>query len=192
MKKIRFNYFLSATFFVALALGVVSCSSDDIPSEGATAYITKVLDYMPAVGQFTNVYPQYEEGDTQEIMNQKALEAIGNNKKGMISLGGFGGYVVVGFDHTIKNKKGYRDFRVLGNAFYSNANPDPNAPKGGSAEPGIIMVAYDRNHNGVPDDDEWYEIAGSSYTDCKNEAWYDKAVAAGNDVNTYHNYEITY
>lgn len=81
MKKIRFNYFLSATFFVALALGVVSCSSDDIPSEGATAYITKVLDYMPAVGQFTNVYPQYEEGDTQEIMNQKALEAIGNNKK---------------------------------------------------------------------------------------------------------------
>lgn len=191
MKKIRFNYFLSATFFVALALGVVSCSSDDIPSEGATAYITKVLDYMPAVGQFTNVYPQYEEGDTQETMNQKVLEAIGNNKKGMISLGGFGGYVVVGFDHTIKNKKGYRDFRVLGNAFY-DANPEPNAPKGGSCEPGIIMVAYDRNHNGVPDDDEWYEIAGSSYTDCKSEAWYDRAVAAGNDVNTYHNYEITY
>lgn len=74
MKKIRFNYFLSATFFVALALGVVSCSSDDIPSEGATAYITKVLDYMPAVGQFTNVYPQYEEGDTQEIMNQRCLK----------------------------------------------------------------------------------------------------------------------
>lgn len=206
MKKIRFNYFLSATFCVALALGVVSCSSDnsepEIPEEpepeipekpeGATAYITKVFDYMPAVGQFTNVLPQYEEGDTQETMNQKVLEAIGNDEGGMITLGGFGGYVVVGFDHTIKNKKGYRDFRVLGNAFYSNANPDPNAPKGGSAEPGIIMVAYDRNHNGKPDENEWYEIAGSSYTDCKNEAWYDKAVAAGNDVNTYHNYEITY
>ena len=44
----------------------------------------------------------------------------------------------------------------------------------------------------MPDDDEWYEIAGSSYTDCKSEAWYDRAVSAGNDVNTYHNYEITY
>lgn len=35
----------------------------------------------------------------------------------MISLGGFGGYVVVGFDHTITNVTGKRDFRVLGNAF---------------------------------------------------------------------------
>ena len=115
MKKVRFNYFLSAAFCVALALGVVSCSSDnsepEIPEEpepeipekheGATAYITKVFDYMPAVGQFTNVLPKYEEGDTQETMNQKVLEAIGNDEGGMITLGGFGGYVVVGFDHTI-------------------------------------------------------------------------------------------
>ena len=57
-------------------------------------------------------------------MNEKVLAAIGNNKKGMISLGGFGGYVVVGFDHTITNVTGKRDFRVLGNAFYSAANPD--------------------------------------------------------------------
>ena len=71
--------------------------------EGATAYITKVLDFVPAVGQFTNALPAYDEGDTQEVMNEKVLAAIGNNKKGMISLGGFGGYVVVGFDHTITN-----------------------------------------------------------------------------------------
>lgn len=206
MKKTNLNYFLIAVFFAALSMGVVSCSSENTPEEpdapeepeipekpeGATAYITKVLDFMPAVGQFTNTLPKYEEGDTQETMNQKVLEAIGNNKKGMISLGGFGGYVVVGFDHTIKNKKGYRDFRVLGNAFYAASNPDPDAPKGGSAEPGVIMVAYDRNKNGKPDEDEWYEIAGSAYTDCTSEAWYDKAVKAGNDINTYHNYEITY
>ena len=35
---------------------------------------------MPAVGQFTNTLPLYEEGDTQETMNHKALtDAIGNN-----------------------------------------------------------------------------------------------------------------
>ena len=92
--------------------------------EGATAYVTKVFDFVPAVGQFTNTLPVYKEGDTQEAMNEKVLAAIGNNKKGMISLGGFGGYVVVGFDHTITNVTGKRDFRVLGNAFYSAANPD--------------------------------------------------------------------
>ena len=132
------------------------------------------------------------ERDTQEAMNEKVLAAIGNNKKGMISLGGFGGYVVVGFDHTITNVTGKRDFRVLGNAFYSAANPDSGAPEGGSCEPGVIMVAYDKNQNGRPDDDEWYEIAGSAHEDATLELWYDKAVAAGNDVKTYRNYEITY
>lgn len=109
----------------------------DTPAE-ATPYVTRVLDYMPAVGQFTNTLPKYEEGDTQEDMNRKVLGAIGNNKKGMITLGGYGGYVVVGFDHTIKNVEGKRDFRVLANAFYSAANPDKDAPEGGSCEPGII------------------------------------------------------
>ena len=160
--------------------------------EGATAYVTKVFDFVPAVGQFTNTLPVYKEGDTQEAMNEKVLAAIGNNKKGMISLGGFGGYVVVGFDHTITNVTGKRDFRVLGNAFYSAANPDSGAPEGGSCEPGVIMVAYDKNQNGRPDDDEWYEIAGSAHEDVTLELWYDKAVAAGNDVKTYRNYEITY
>ena len=160
--------------------------------EGASPYITQVFDFMPAVGQFTNTLPAYEEGDTQEDMNRKVLEAIGNDNRGMISLGGFGGYVVVGFDHTIENREGLRDFRVLGNAFYAAANPNPNAPQGGSCEPGIIMVAYDKNKDGVPNEDEWYEIAGSAHEDPTLEAWYQMAVDNGNDVNLYRNYEITY
>lgn len=162
------------------------------PSEGATAYITKVFDFKPAVGQFTNDLPKYVEGDTQETMNQKVLAAIGNNKKGMISLGGFGGYVVVGFDHTIENVVGKRDFRILANAFYANANPDPNAPDGGSCEPGVIMVAYDINKNGVPDENEWYEIAGSAHEDPTQELWYQKALGNNNDIKTHFNYQITY
>lgn len=54
------------------------------PAEGATAYITQILDFMPAIGQFTNALPRYEPGDTQEDMNRKVLDAIGNNESGMI------------------------------------------------------------------------------------------------------------
>lgn len=126
-------------------------------------YITKVYDYLPAVGQFVNVLPGYVEGDAKAAMIQKAEDAIKGGNSSMIHLGGFGGYVVFGFDHTIVNIAGKRDFRVKGNAFYAAANPNPDAPKGGSCEPGIIMVAYDKNKNGRPDDDEWYEITGSEY-----------------------------
>jgi len=147
--------------------GFFSCSDDDTvpePPENKSPYITKVYDFMPAVGQFTNKLPVYESGDTRESMIGKAEDMIkGEKPKGMISLGGFGGYVVFGFDHTIENVTGYRDFRISGNAFWSDTNPNPGASeRGGSCEPGIIMVAYDANKNGLPDD-EWYEIAGSEY-----------------------------
>ena len=177
---------------------LVVCSScdksDDIipPDETATAYITKVFDYMPGVGQYTNQMPMYEANDTQDSMNAKVLKAIGNNEKGLITLGGYGGYVVVGFDHTIQNIAGKRDFRVVGNAFYAQNNTDAAALVGGSCEPGIIMVAYDANKNGKPDADEWYEIAGSAHNDPTKELWYQKVVDAGNDTNLYINYEIIY
>lgn len=118
------------------------------PGGKATPYVTQVFDYRPAVGQFVNELPEYEEGDTQETMNRKALEAIGNNNQGMVSLGGFGGYIVVGFDHTIENKAGLCDFRVQGNAFYANGQSEY-----GSSEPGVIEVSFDANGNGLPDDD---------------------------------------
>lgn len=155
------------------------------PGGKATPYVTQVFDYRPAVGQFVNELPEYEEGDTQETMNRKALEAIGNNNQGMVSLGGFGGYIVVGFDHTIENKAGLCDFRVQGNAFYANGQSEY-----GSSEPGVIEVSFDANGNGLPDD-EWYEIAGSSYSE-GSESWIEQAREAGNDVQTIHDYEITY
>ena len=158
----------------------------DPDQNDANPYITSVFDYRPAVGQFVNVLPKYEAGDTQEKMNEKVLRAIGNNVRSQISLGGWGGYVVVGFDHTIPNVSGLRDFRVLGNAFCN-----PTTPVGGSCEPGIIMVARDANNNGKPDD-EWYEIAGSAHRDATAEPFYDIAKKAGLDVAFYTDYQITY
>lgn len=184
----RKNLLITAMAIACMAT-VSSCSSDETPQpENNSPYITKVLDYRPAPGQFTNKYPKYAEGDTQEDMNRKVLEAIGNNKKGMVSLGGYGGYVEVGFDHTIENRPGLRDFRVLGNAFMS----DKGYKNAGSSEPGIIEVAYDRNRNGKPDKDEWYTIQGSAQVKDAREAWYADAEKAGNNTRLYTDYEITY
>lgn len=135
-----------------------------ICSYGANAqkpYLTKVLEYCPAPGQFVQELPVYEEGDDTRRMAEKCLENIYDERP--VSLGGYGGYLTVGFDHTILNVSGQKDILVYGNAF------------GGSSEPGIVMVSADTNQDGIPND-EWYELAGSEHT---NQA-------------TLHGYEITY
>ena len=139
-------------------------------------YITKVYEYRPAPGQFVNLLPEYQEGDTEESMCKKVLECISDKNDVLISLGGYGGYVTFGFDHTVVNIPGEMDFKILGNSFYALANPNPDAPEsGGSSEPGIVMVAVDKNGNDIPDD-EWYELAGSEYY----------------KTETAHKYSITY
>lgn len=162
------------------------------PEKAASPYISQVFDYLPAPGQFVNELPKYVAGDTRETMIAKVTKDLVGEDANTITLGGWGGYVVIGFDHTIANIAGRRDFRIHGNAFGATANPRPNAPFGGSCEPGIVMVAYDKNKNGQPDEDEWYEIKGSANFSAEGEAWYAAAVAVKNDVRTFRNYEMTY
>ncbi len=138
-----------------------------------TPYITQVYEYCPAPGQFVNELPAYTEGDTRETMRQKVEDCLAYNTRTAVSLGGYGGYVVVGFDHTIVNRPGVCDFQVLGNATYANTGIEGLV--GGSCEPGIVMVSCDINGNGIPDD-EWYELAGSEY----------------HKEETIKNYKITY
>lgn len=135
-------------------------------------YISRVYEYKPAPGQFINEMPKYEEGDTEATMLQKAEESLQGTNDVLVSLGGFGGYVTFGFDHTVMNVVGEKDFRIWGNAFYELTGVTES---GGSAEPGIVMVSYDVNCNGIADD-PWYELAGSEYT----------------NPLTRHNYSITY
>lgn len=145
-----------------------------------SGYTANVFDYLPAPGQFVNKLPAYKEGDTHEDMVTKVASAITGSKGSFITLGGWGGSVVVGFDHTIVNIEGKCDFRIHGNSF------------SGSAEPGVIMVAYDKNKNGKPDEDEWYEIGGSGNFTAEKEPWYEDALAAGGDLKTYRDYEMTF
>ena len=125
-------------------------------------YINKVYEFRPAPGQFVGVLPAYEEGDTEQTMAEKASACLANNNREVISLGGYGGYVIFGFDHPVVNVPGEYDLQIDGNAFYAASNPNQTTRPGGSAEPGIVMVSRDVNGNGLPDD-PWYELAGSEY-----------------------------
>lgn len=118
-------------------------------------YILKVDEYVPAPGQFINTLPIYEEGDDAKTMAEKCTEALANNARGMVSLGGWGGYITFHFDHPVVNVPFERDIYITGNAIV------------GSSEAGIVMVSKDENGNGLPDD-MWYELSGSADTDSTN------------------------
>lgn len=132
--------------------------SPDAPS----AYANKVLAYRPAPGQFMNTSTTaYEKGFSAEDVRRKAEEKLKDPYLCLLSLGGFGGSIVVGFDHTVPNMNGAYDFKIYGNASYDSFGTLTGA-LGGSSEPGIVLVSKDMNGNGLADD-EWYELKGSEY-----------------------------
>lgn len=154
-------------------------------------WLTRVYQYCPAPGQFINTMPLCRVGEPVDSVLARCQRSICGRvdtttvtfhgevitrvdtvwAESMISLGGYGGYVIVGFDHPVINMHTY-DFEIQGNAFVSDRET-----RGGSSEPGIVMVGVDANGNGVPDDgDRWYELAGSEYHHPK----------------TQHDYTITY
>lgn len=134
------------------------------PSEGAFKRATtgakdwnKVYEFLPAPGQFVN--EDYNVTTMAQAISY-VEERLRQNQ--YASLGGFGGYIVLGFDHSIENDGGY-NFQVLGNSF------------NGSSEPGIVSVMQDENGDGLPND-TWYELKGSEY----------------GKAETISDYEITY
>ncbi len=101
-----------------------------------------LVEYLPAPGQFINVNP----GRPQEA--QSIIGGIG-----FVTLGGWGGYIIIGFNEPIINRTENQygvDFSIFGNAYE------------GSSEPGIVMVMKDENKNGKADD-TWYELKGNEY-----------------------------
>lgn len=150
MKLIRI-FILLSTLFIASTLCSCTQEKDDTTDEGfrepnssSSKFQTNVFEYKPAPGQFIN---EDEELATLEDANAYAMERM--EQDAYVSLGGFGGYIVVGFDHSIINDSGY-DFYIKGNSFDK------------SSEPGIVYVMKDSNGNGLPDDN-WYELKGSEY-----------------------------
>ena len=109
----------------------------------------KVYEFTPAPGQFVNNVTTIDYTGNETTMTA-AVEYAERKLKdyNWVSLGSWGGYLIVGFDHSITAKSSGYDFAIQGNAF------------GTSNEPGIVWVMQDSNGNGLPDD-EWYELRGS-------------------------------
>ncbi|MEG2317988.1 MAG: hypothetical protein RR908_02050 [Rikenellaceae bacterium] len=134
---------------VLCSLALLSCEGiSDVEKEvGATKgdkWISEVLEYAPAPGQFIN----------GGMGNMEAAKKLVGGKS-IVSLGGFGGRIVFRFKNDVENGVG-DDFVILGNAY-----PDALYPECSSSEPGIVSVSYDENGNGKADD-AWYELRGAN------------------------------
>lgn len=118
-------------------------------------YVTTVFDYQYGPGQHASIIAP----------DCKGADLIGQpwtGTKRYVSLGGWGGYVVAGFDHSVKNMPG-NDFAVF-------------AQPGAGPEPGVVFVMDDSNGDGFPNDGDWAEIKGSEYS----------------HPETIHDYQVTY
>ena len=142
-------YKLWVVSFSLVILMFASCKKDDArapeapvrPLTGSSSkYVTSLFEYRPAPGQFINT----DVGDSTGALSILA------NKASLVSLGAWGGYNILGFDHTVINQSDTADIMIYANAFST------------FAEPGIVWVMQDLNGNGKPDD-IWYELAGSEY-----------------------------
>ena len=108
-------------------------------TEASDAYVSELLEFIPAPGQFINKNPG----------NLESAEGLVGGS-GLLSLGAWGGAVSYAFDHTVINHEDENDLIIHGNAL-------PNF-----SEPGVIYVMQDDNANGLADD-IWYEIKGSAH-----------------------------
>ena len=118
-------------------------------------YITKVFDYKYGPGQHASLI-------TSDWKGNDFIGQPWTGTKSYTSLGGWGGYIVAGFDHTVKNGDGV-DFAVF-------------TQPGAASEPAVVFVMNDTNGDGIPNDGEWAEIKGSEY----------------NNAETIHDYQVTY
>lgn len=163
-------------FLVAAAIAFCSCGNErdenpDLPETPDLPEIpvlpetpeleVEVLEYRPAPGQFIN-----ENFEVQTMAEANAYAEKRFKSKLYVSLGSFGGYIMVKMPKEIKNQKGY-DFAIIGNSF-SN-----------SSEPGIVWVSEDTNGNGSADD-AWYELTGSDEAKRNYSVTYHRPAEAGN------------
>lgn len=157
MKRLRYILFALGAVLLGTACNEEGVITEDFEEVGkhyrpitatSSAHFSKVFEYTPAPGQFIN--ETQTGGFTGEELTAEAAVAYAERRmqEGLfVSLGGFGGYIVVGFDHSIVNTGGY-DLAIYGNSF------------DGSSEPGIVWVMQDENGDGEPND-TWYELSGS-------------------------------
>lgn len=111
---------------------------------GQAQYVSEIIDYKPAPGQFIN---------DGSFGSPAAAESIIGGTSGLVSLGAFGGHIIVKMEESVENHANNPfgiDFTILANAL-----PD-------WSEAATVEVMKDENNNGLADD-QWYLLAGSDY-----------------------------
>ncbi|MBO7189353.1 MAG: hypothetical protein J6V55_02070 [Alistipes sp.] len=145
----RYTFTPNSVGITKITLAVTTSSGSDSRLFTITTVDNfKVYDYTPAPGQFIGELKTGGFNGT-EVTHEAAITYAESRllEDKFVSLGAFGGYIVVGFDRVVKNTESY-DFSIGSNAF------------DGSSEPGVVWVMQDENGNGAPDD-TWYELSGS-------------------------------
>lgn len=145
INNINFRCFNTLSL-IFLILNLTSCekSKDEVIS---VIYLTEVFEYQYAPGQHAQIA---KPTDAANIIGSPLCST------GWLYLGGWGGYVIAGFEHNVINKEGY-DFEIF-------------ALPGASPEPAIVYVMQDENSDGKPND-TWYELKGNQFENSKRNYW---------------------
>ncbi len=145
-------------FLISILLMNFACKPDETVEN--SEYISTVFDYVYAPGQHAALA---KKTDIDNFIGNPAEET------GWLYLGGFGGYVVAGFDHNITNHAGV-DFAVY-------------ALSGAMPEPAVVYVMQDTNKDGQPNE-TWYELKGNQFENSKRNYWvrYFKATTDASNI----------
>lgn len=178
----------------ATASVLVKTASAGPRTGGTRAGAAICIEFSPAPGQFVgkgngysnpaiaNLASLTEEDvrvliqrylDGEESFNNAAMDGK------VFSLGGWGGYYILGFDHSVPNESG-ADLEIAGNYHVVHM-----------AEAGTVWVSQDLNGDGKPNE-LWYQLKGSQASPTKGYAriyfkarehpglWLDNREDAGN------------
>ena len=159
----RFPIFPFNLFLVLLFVPIFySCKGSDEPlaTDNNSAYISQVFEYVYGPGQHAQLAVPT---DTTFFIGKPS------DNEGWLFLGGFGGYVVAGFNHNVVNGNG-DDFEVF-------------ALRGSSPEPAVVYVMSDDNGDGKPNE-TWYELKGNQDSASIRNYWVRYYKAANDSANT--------
>ncbi len=132
-----FNVVIKGVTALTSAL-LLSCTPqvESPDNNNASAYISEVFEYVYAPGQHSAY-----------AISDEAFENFKGEPDGIVYLGGFGGYIIAGFDHNVINKGGY-DFEIYA--------------LGVMPEPAVVYVMSDENGDGAPNE-TWHELKGNQF-----------------------------
>lgn len=129
-------------------------------------FADRVVSYAPAPGVSAGV-PDFAD-PTAALGAPAGAGPVDGSATGVVTLSGFGGEIVLAFDHTVlddpRNPHGL-DAIVFGNAFWSCVSGCAGTdPARRWSEAGVIELSLDVNDNGLADD-PWFVVRGSSLPD---------------------------